>query len=131
MDISSKHNAICLPPKQLLSMVLSQFFRDADYTTDIFVQTNFQKQLDRVYAHPSDPANEAWAVCFNVIVLLVVGIDQTTKSNDPFIQPYLNALRMTVNNPRVFLGPRLVNVQALALLVSTLPKPITCPPSRR
>ncbi|KAF7559509.1 hypothetical protein G7046_g4641 [Stylonectria norvegica] len=116
MDISSEHAPICLPPRQFLTIIVGQFFKSADYATDIFVQSNFQMQLDRVYAHPLNPADEAWAVCFNVIVLLALGKDQNTQSTSPFIQPFLQTLRMAVNNPRVFLAPRLVNVQALALL---------------
>ncbi|KAK7417364.1 hypothetical protein QQX98_004641 [Neonectria punicea] len=116
MDIPSEHSGICLPPRQFLNIVIGQFFKNADYATDLFVRTNFQVQLDRIYGHPLSPADEAWAVCFNVIVLLAIGKDQTTQSNSPFIQPFLQTLKMTVNNPRVFLAPRLVNVQALALL---------------
>ncbi|CAM1511662.1 Fc.00g091750.m01.CDS01 [Cosmosporella sp. VM-42] len=116
LDIPSEHAGICLPPRQFLTIVVGQFFKNADYATDIFVQSNFQMQLDRVYAHPLSPADEAWAVCFNVIVLLAIGKDQNNQSSSPFIQPFLQTLRMAVNNPRVFLAPRLVNVQALALL---------------
>ncbi|KPM40052.1 hypothetical protein AK830_g6525 [Neonectria ditissima] len=116
MDIPSEHSGICLPPRQFLNIVIGQFFKNADYATDLFVRSNFQVQLDRVYGHALSPADEAWAVCFNVIVLLAIGKDQTTQSNSPFIQPFLQTLKMTVNNPRVFLAPRLVNVQALALL---------------
>ncbi|KAH7134403.1 hypothetical protein EDB81DRAFT_903343 [Dactylonectria macrodidyma] len=116
MDIPSEHSGICLPPRQFLNIVIGQFFKNADYATDIFVRSSFQVQLDRVYAYPLDPMDEAWAVCFNVIVLLAIGKDQTTQNNSPFVQPFLQTLKMTVNNPCVFLIPRLVNVQALALL---------------
>ncbi|KAF7552276.1 hypothetical protein G7Z17_g4425 [Cylindrodendrum hubeiense] len=116
MDIPSEHSGICLPPRQFLNIVISQFFKNGNYATDIFVRSNFHAQLDRVYGHPLCPEDEAWAVCFNVIVLLAIGKDQTTQNNSPFIQPFLQTLKMTMNNPRVFLTPRLVNVQALALL---------------
>ncbi|KAH8736557.1 hypothetical protein BGZ61DRAFT_411371 [Ilyonectria robusta] len=116
MDIPSEHSGICLPPRQFLNIVIGQFFKNTNYATDLFVRSNFQAQLDRVYGHPLSPVDEAWAVCFNVIVLLAIGKDQTTQNNSPFIQPFLQTLKMTVNNPRVFLAPRLVNVQALALL---------------
>ncbi|KAH7150526.1 hypothetical protein B0J13DRAFT_606162 [Dactylonectria estremocensis] len=116
MDIPSEHSGICLPPRQFLNIVVGQFFKGADYATDLFVRSSFQAQLDRVYACPLDPMDEAWAVCFNIIVLLAIGKDQTTQNNSPFVQPFLQTLKMTVNNPRVFLAPRLINVQALALL---------------
>ncbi|KAM5347989.1 hypothetical protein ACJ41O_007813 [Fusarium nematophilum] len=116
LDIPSEHTGICLPPRQFLSIVVGQFFKNADYATDIFVRSNFQVHLDRVYSQPLKPSDEGWAVCFNVIVLLAIRKDQTNQGNNSFIQPFLQTLRMAVNNPRVFLTPRLVNVQALALL---------------
>lgn len=119
LDIASEHVGICLPPRQFLNMVVGQFFRNADYTTDIFVQSSFQMHLERVYSRPLTPSDEAWAVCFNVIVLLALGKDKAATGNDPFLQPFVQTLRMAVNNPRVFMAPRLVNVQALALLVGS------------
>ncbi|KAJ3465938.1 hypothetical protein MRS44_006596 [Fusarium solani] len=116
LDIASDHTGICLPPRQFLNIVVGQFFKSADYATDIFTRSNFQANLDRIYSHPPRPSDEGWAVCFNVIVLLAIGKDQTSHGNSPFIQPFLQTLGMAVNNPRVFLTPRLVNVQALALL---------------
>ncbi|KAJ4189604.1 hypothetical protein NW755_005608 [Fusarium falciforme] len=120
LDIASDHTGICLPPRQFLNIVVGQFFKTADYATDIFTRSNFQANLDRIYSHPPRPSDEGWAVCFNVIVLLAIGKDQTSHGNSPFIQPFLQTLGMAVNNPRVFLTPRLVNVQALALLVGFL-----------
>ncbi|RSL78958.1 hypothetical protein CEP51_007752 [Fusarium floridanum] len=116
LDISSEHSGICLPPRQFLNIVVGQFFKSADYATDIFTRSNFQANLDRIYSQPPRPSDEGWAVCFNVIVLLAIGKDQTSHGNSPFIQPFLQTLGMAVNNPRVFLTPRLINVQALALL---------------
>ncbi|KAM0432839.1 hypothetical protein ACHAPT_004541 [Fusarium lateritium] len=116
LDIASEHTGICLPPRQFLNIVVGQFFKSADYATDVFTRSNFQAHLDRIYSQPPRPSDEGWAVCFNVIVLLAIGKDQTSHGNSPFIQPFLQTLGMAVNNPRVFLTPRLVNVQALALL---------------
>ncbi|KAI5463840.1 hypothetical protein BGZ63DRAFT_413341 [Mariannaea sp. PMI_226] len=116
MDIPSEHAGVCLPPRQFLNIVVGPFFNNADYATDLFLRHNFQTQVDRVYSQTLTPMDEAWAVCFNVIVLLAIGKDDSAQSNNPFFQPFLQTLRMTVNNPRVFLTPRLVNVQALALL---------------
>lgn len=120
MDLlPSEHAGVCLPPRQFLNIVIGPFFKDADYATDLFLRSNFQAQVDRVYSHQAlSPTDEAWAVCFNVIVLLAIGRDESAaQSNSPFFQPFFQTLKMTVNNPRVFLTPRLVNVQALALLV--------------
>jgi hypothetical protein len=120
MDIPSEQARVYLPPRQFLNIIVGPFFNNADYATDLFLRSNFQTQLDRIYSQPQplSPTDEAWAVCFNVIVLLAMGKDQSAQSHSPFIQSFLQTLKMTVNNPRVFLAPRLINVQALALLVS-------------
>lgn len=118
LEMSSGTAVTCLPPRQLLTIVAGQFFKNADYATDIFVHSHFQMELDRIYASSLDPADEAWAACFNAIVLLAIGKDHSGHGAGPFAQPFFQTLGMATNNPRVFMVPRLVNVQALALLVS-------------
>ncbi|EWY96660.1 hypothetical protein FOYG_05287 [Fusarium oxysporum NRRL 32931] len=116
LDMLSHPVGICLPPRQFLNLVIGPFFKNVDYATDVFVRSNFQPHVDRIYSQPIGPADEGWAVCFNVIVLLGIKKEPTIQGNSHFVQTLLQTLKMTVNNPRVFLTPRLVNVQALALL---------------
>ncbi|RKK76111.1 hypothetical protein BFJ69_g7217 [Fusarium oxysporum] len=116
LDMLSHPVGICLPPRQFLNLVIGPFFKNVDYATDVFVRSNFQPHVDRIYSQPIGPADEGWAVCFNVIVLLGIKKEPTIQSNSHFVQTLLQTLKMAVNNPRVFLTPRLVNVQALALL---------------
>lgn len=117
LDIPSQPTGICLPPRQFLNLVIGPFFKNTDYATDVFVRSAFQLQIDRIYSQPIVPSDEGWAICFNVIVLLGIKREPTTQGNSHFIQSLLQTMRMAINNPRVFLTPRLVNVQALALLV--------------
>ncbi|ESU11177.1 hypothetical protein FGSG_05242 [Fusarium graminearum PH-1] len=121
LDIPSQPTGICLPPRQFLNLVIGPFFKNTDYATDVFVRSAFQLQIDRIYSQPIVPSDEGWAICFNVIVLLGIKREPTTQGNSHFIQSLLQTMRMAINNPRVFLTPRLVNVQALALLYD-----ITC-----
>ncbi|KIL92718.1 hypothetical protein FAVG1_03898 [Fusarium avenaceum] len=107
---------ICLPRRQFLNLFVGPFFKNIDYATDVFVRSNFQPHIDRIYSQPVGPSDEGWAVCFNVIVLLGIKNGSTNQGNNHFGQSLLQTLKMAVNNPRVFLTPRLVNVQALALL---------------
>ncbi|CEF86318.1 hypothetical protein SNK03_011180 [Fusarium graminearum] len=116
LDIPSQPTGICLPPRQFLNLVIGPFFKNTDYATDVFVRSAFQLQIDRIYSQPIVPSDEGWAICFNVIVLLGIKREPTTQGNSHFIQSLLQTMRMAINNPRVFLTPRLVNVQALALL---------------
>lgn len=123
LDLPSDHVPTRLPPKQFLLMVQSQFFEQADYTTDIFVQSCFWYNVERVYSQPFTSADEAWAICFNTIILLALGSETSSQGNDPlvgsqFAQPFLSTVRTAVSNPHVFMTPILVNVQALTLLVS-------------
>ena len=118
MSIPSQHVGATLPPKHFLSTVVGQFFKNRDYATDIFVQSNFQVQMDRIYAQSLSLVDEAWAVCFSTIVLLAMRNDRTALNGSSISQPFTYILQMAVNNPRIFLTPRLVNAQALALLVS-------------
>ncbi|EXM00173.1 hypothetical protein FOIG_08190 [Fusarium odoratissimum NRRL 54006] len=116
LDMLSHPVGICLPPRQFLNLVIGPFFKNVDYATDVFVRSNFQPHVGRIYSQPIGPADEGWAVCFNVIVLLGIKKEPTIQGNSHFVQTLLQTLKMAVNNPRVFLTPRLVNVQALALL---------------
>lgn len=122
-DLQPNHTPIRLPPKQFLFMIQNQCFQQADYATDIFVQSSFWSNVERIYSQPFTPADKAWAICFNTIILLVLGSEVQIQNNDPlvesqFVLPFLSTVRAALNNPRVLMAPKLINVQALALLVS-------------
>lgn len=123
-DLPPGYYPVRLPPKQFLLMAQTQFFQQCDYTTDIFVQSNFLSHVERIYSRPFAPADEAWAICFNVVILLVLGFENPNHgSNDSllgsqFVRPFLLTVRMALSNPRILMAPKLINVQALALLVS-------------
>lgn len=124
VDLQADSIPIRLPPKQFLLMAQTQFFQQADYATDIFVQSSFCSNVERVYSRPFTPADEAWAICFNTIILLVLGPESSSQDCDPligsqFVRPFLLTVRSALSNPRVLMVPKLVNVQALVLLVST------------
>ena len=123
VDLQANFDPIRLPPKQFLMMAQTQFFQQADYETDIFVQSCFLTNVERVYSRPFTPADEAWAICFNTIILLVLGPENSTQSCDTlngsqFVRPFLLTVRSALSNPRALLVAKIVNVQTLALLVS-------------
>ena len=116
-----QHNpAVCLPPRQLLSVMLDTFLKQADYSTDIFCPHAIHDTVDRVYREPYSAKSEPWALCFNLIILLTLGAEHPIHSEDPFVQPMLQAAHATARKPMFFMSPRLVNIQALALFVSSL-----------
>ena len=112
--------AIHLPPRQLLSAMLKSFLKQADYNTDIFCHQTVYEAVERVYKEPSSPTSEPWALCFNLIILLILGAEQPLHREDPFVRPILEAAYATARKPSFSKSPRLVNVQALALFVSEL-----------
>ena len=123
VDLQPNLDPIRLPPKQFLMMAQSQFFQQANYETDIFVQSCFWTNVERVYSRPLTPADEAWAICFNTMILLVLGPENSTQSCDSlngsqFVRPFLLTVRSALSNPRAFMAAKIVNVQTLALLVS-------------
>lgn len=117
-----EHTSIRLPPKQLLLMVMPQFFSKVDYSTDIFVESQLTANMERIYSRAPAPDNDAWAICFNTIILLVLGSDNSTRSDEPLMEsqfslPFFNAMRAALHQARFLTTPKLINVQALALLV--------------
>jgi hypothetical protein len=104
-------------------MAQTQFFQQTDYATDIFVQSCFWSNVERVYSRPFTPADEAWAICFNTIILIVLGPESSNQDCDSlfgsqFVRPFLLTVRSALSNPRDLMAAKIVNVQALALLVS-------------
>ncbi|GAB1320047.1 Thiamine repressible genes regulatory protein thi1 [Madurella fahalii] len=111
-----KGQPIPLPSRQLLNFVLDSFFSRDEYATDIFVRPLFEKAVERVYNDPSDPSSEAWAACFTVIILLVVGEEHGFNNQDTFTRPLLHATSVAAYQSTIFMSLRVVNVQSLALL---------------
>lgn len=112
--------SIRLPPKQLLLMALPQFLSQVDYSTDIFVPSHLTAQVERVYSRA--PTDDAWAISFNAIILLVFSSETWTRDNDPlmlsqFALPLFQATRAALHQARLLTKPKLANVQALILLV--------------
>lgn len=111
---------VCLPPKQILCVMLGSFLKNLDYATDIFDHQSLHAAVDRVYNDPSAPDTEAWNLCFNLIVLLGLAVENTLHAEDPFVRPILQAIDAAVKRSWIFTEPRLISVQALALCVSLL-----------
>ena len=121
-EFQSDFIPVRLPPKQFLLMVQSQFFQQPNYATDIFVQSCFWSNVERIYSRPYTPGDEAWIFIYNIIILLVIGSAISNNSiplaEPQFTQPFILAVHTALSNPRVLMAPKLINVQALALLVS-------------
>ena len=126
LDLNHEPNnnpAILLPPKQFLVMACAPFFQQEDPAIDLFCESTFWANVDRIYSKPFTSADDAWALCFNNIILLVLGAGQPGFGSDAvmgsqFAMPFISTMRCALSFPKVLIAPKLINVQALALLVS-------------
>lgn len=109
-----------LLPKQQAIAAINHFFQHIDYATDIFVQKNLLANLERIYSQPIKPKDEAWAICFKTIVLLVLGREISAQARSAlfgdFARSFLPSSAVLINS-RLLTVPRLINVQTLILLV--------------
>lgn len=119
MDRHLGLDSIRLPPRRVLTMVINQFFArsQVDYTLDVFELSSLQENVERVYTQRQGLETTAWAVCFNIMILLCLGAEPQASMSDPFLQPYLSTIQAAATNISTLMAPKLVNVQALMLLV--------------
>ncbi|KAI4222482.1 MAG: hypothetical protein L6R40_008582 [Gallowayella cf. fulva] len=115
----SDQSLVHLLPKQQAIIALDQFFKDVDYTTDIFVQSNFLANLEFIYSQPLRARDEAWAICLKAIVLLVLGKEVSAQTYNALFGDFARSLlpsRAALINSRLLNTSRLINVQTLILL---------------
>lgn len=116
----SDHPPIKLLPQKQAVTAVGHFIQHVDCTTDIFVPQNLMGNLNRVYSQPQQPGDDAWAVCFNVITLLVLGMEISTQAPTALVGDFARSLlpsRAALVSSRLLTTPRLINVQTLILLV--------------
>lgn len=122
-NVSDNDLPILLPPKQFLVMACSPFFQQENPAIDLFCQSTFWANVHRIYSKPFASVDNAWALCFNNIILLVLGAGQPGHGSDTvmgsqFAVPFISTLWSALAYPEWLETPKLINVQALALLVS-------------
>lgn len=117
-----------LLPKVFLSVMVEHFVDQADFCTDIFLRTSLNAAVDRVYSDSRDSLHEAWAVCLDLIFLFVLGAEQPLRAAD-HTQPLFDAVDSAIGKQQLFMAPRLVAVQTLALLVSSCLSHLPPPPT--
>lgn len=107
-------------PKHYVMKAQAQFFEQVDYVTDVFVQDNFLANVHRVYASQIHQNDEPWVICFQTIILLVLGSELLGASSSSVIGGLASSFFLPSSaalvNVRLLMAPRLINVQALILL---------------
>lgn len=110
-------NSERLLPKVFLSVMVEHFMNQADFCTDIFLRKSLDDAVEKLYSNSRDPLHEAWAVCLDLIFLFVLGAEQPLRAAD-HTQPLFDAVDSAIGKQQLFMAPRLIAVQTLALLVS-------------
>jgi hypothetical protein len=115
---------INLISKQQASTVIARFFQRVNCTTDVFVKRNLLAHIDRMYSGTIEPGNDVWAICLQVITVLVWGTEISTQYGiglfGDFARSFLPS-RAALVSSSLLTTPKLINVQTLILLVCIFP----------
>ena len=126
LDQSSDGQPLTLPPRELLDAFVEIYFNQINWMLPLFHKDTFSENVRRSYELGRD-ASDAWILCFNGIVLLILNIralGSSKKAADDameadLIKPFHANFRRGLNEMQSLLEPSLVNVQALILMVSS------------
>lgn len=118
LEIFNDGSLVDLPPRSLLAMACIPFLQSKDLATDLFDQEVFRQNVERIYGSPYRSEDAAWAICFNLIILLGFGVDQSSRASGDFLKPFLLNATRAYFSMGLMLTPKLIDVQALSLLVS-------------
>lgn len=133
IDQSSDGQPLTLPPRELLDAFVELYFNQINWMLPLFHKDTFSENVRRSYEQGPD-ASDAWILCFNGIVLLILNIRAlgsskkavhrtSTTAEDTIeadlIKPFHANFRRGLNQLQSLLEPSLVNVQALILMVSS------------
>lgn len=118
LEIFNDGSPVDLPPRSLLAMACIPFLQSQDLATDLFDQDIFRQNVERIYGGPYRSEDAAWAICFNLIILLGFGVDQSSRASGDFLKPFLLNATRAYFSMGLMLTPKLIAVQALSLLVS-------------
>lgn len=118
VNMGHDNQPILPPPRQLLAMACVPFFQSGDFATDLFCQSTFWANIERIYSAPFSANDNAWAICFNLIVLLGLGAEKPdSESGAEFLKPFMQNVTRAFTCSTLLLNPKIINLQALALLV--------------
>ena len=132
LDVPGEDLPPTLPPREVLEAKVESYFSQANSILPIFRKSAFCENIQRIYTAATDDI--AWIICFNNIILQTLSADtiqhvdesddshvtQRNSSEKELLQPLLVNYRRGLKRIDRLLEPKLVNVQALLLMVSNL-----------
>lgn len=108
------------PPRHVLHLFLHRFTCSSQCHSvmDIFDVAALEESVTRVYSQDTYADSPIWALCFNLMVLLGLGLDSPeTPNTNIYLKPYIGALETAINSIHFLLVPEMVNMQTLVLMV--------------
>ena len=140
-DFSSDGKAISSPPRSFIHTVIDCFLSHINTATPIFDESRLRVAIEHNDSGLVSEFMEAKSLCYSNIILLTLGLkSRLARRNcsngngmdDDLLMSFWKNSRRAFGHLDNYLGPRLINVQALATLVSwqhTISSPLVNRPS--
>ena len=128
-DFSSDGKAVSSPPRSFIPTVIDCFLSNINTTRPIFQESRLRSAIEHNDSGQVSESTEGRHLCFSNIILLTLGLKSrlarrnNSNSNgmdDDILMSFWRNSRRAFSHLNTYLEPRLVNVQALATLVSSL-----------
>lgn len=141
-DLSHDGSPLVMPSRDMLERVTQGYFKHINPVTPVIGQAHLAEAIGRCYAgdHNTTPltVDPAWVVMFNYVVIRCLAgqympLERRVEKMDfafatQLERPFVANIRRALGCLDHFMSPKLINVQALTSLVSTvttLSQPLT------
>ena len=127
-DFSSDGKAVSGPPRSFIHTVIDSFLSNINTARPVFQESRLKSAIEQNDSGQVDESPNARNLCFSNIILLTLGLKsrlaRCDHSNgngmdDDLLMSFWKNSRRALSHLDTYLEPRLINVQALATLVST------------
>ena len=126
-SVEPNGNPLALPARSLLEASLEYYFDQSYLKLVIFQRETIARAIEQQYAPSGLGADHAWISCFNSLVVLSLSckskmvrnfrsLNHHSSDEDLLVTPLINS-KSAIAMTEIFDKPRLVNLQALFLLV--------------
>lgn len=126
-DFCADGKAVSHPPRSFINSVLDTYLDTIHVARPVFQEACLRSAIEQHNAGKDVEPVEATKLCFNNIIILTLGLKLRQRRcsepdshdmDDDLLLSFLNNSRRAFGHLRLFLEPRLGNVQALVTLVS-------------
>ena len=127
-DFSSDGKAVSGPPRSFIHTVIDNFLSNINAARPVFQESRLKSAIEHNDSGQLDESPNARNLCFSNIILLTLGLksrlarrDHSNDNgmDDDLLMSFWRNSRRAFGHLDTYLEPRLINVQALATLVST------------